>query len=67
MLKDGRRGVLSDARFDWIGVTFPVSLTHVTTQIAFIVRRSHTGIPRLQNTVIDSNMRKSGRMTVFTR
>jgi hypothetical protein len=67
MLKDRWRGVLSDARFGWIGVTFPRSLTDVTKQIAFIVRRSHAGIPRLQNTAIYSNTRKSGRITVFTR
>lgn len=59
--------MISDARFDWIGVTFPRSLTDVTKQIAFIVRRRHAGIPRLQNTVIDSNKRKSGRITVFAR
>ena len=55
------------AMFDWIGVTFPNSLTDVTKQIACFVRRCHAGISRLQNTVIHSNTRKSGRVTVFTR
>ena len=63
----GGGGGASDARFDGIGLTFPRSLTDVTKQIAFIVRRIHVGIPRLQNTAIHSNTRKSGRVTVFTR